>query len=383
MKYITPILLTLVLTACGGGGGGSTNNDSVATGASIQRVLVQSQSNRVYNSAVGDVNGDGLEDVVVSGWTYNSSTAYVWLFTQNADGTLTNSTGLLPTSSIRGSQHIFIKDFDGDGRNDIFLPGFLDGTTMTKTPSIMFWNNVGGFTQQTFAEPVASHGACVDDVDNDGDLDLIVGDGGIYYNQGNRTFALDTTVLQNNWFSACAVTHQANGDVNIILGNNYAVAGNRNNINVYTSTMAFQYAVAVSSNANTDLVEAVAVGRDFVLAYNDSGTNSATPYKQIYTNTGNNTYSTGAVINQNNNEYHAYVTTVNGNAAVFFPNYQTGSQLYTIANGTATEYKPGLFTQMSSGYTWATASAVYRNGSANKIFMLQLLDGTFYSKEMK
>jgi hypothetical protein len=382
MKYITPILLTLVLTACGGGGGGSSST-TVATGISVQTVLRQSQTNRVYNTAVGDVNGDGLEDIVVSGWNYNSSTAYVWLFTQNANGTLTNNTSLLPTNTIRGSQHVFIRDFDGDGRNDIFLPGFLDGTTMTATPSIMFWNNASGFTKQEFVESVRAHGACVDDVNNDGRLDLIVGDGGIYYNQGNRTFTLDTTILQNNWFTTCAVTHQSNGDVNIILGNNYAVAGYRNNINIYTGAMVFQSAIGVVSDANTDLVEAVAVGRDFVLAYNDSGNNLATPYKVIYTNTGVNSYALGSVISRTNNEYHAYTTTINGVSAVFFPNYQTASQLYTIAGGVATEYQPGSFARMSSGYTWATASAVYRNTSANKIYMLQLLDETFYAKEMQ
>ena len=263
MKKTALILLTLVLTACGGGGGGSGTDLSVATGASIQKVLTQSNSNRVYNSAVGDINGDGLDDIVVSGWTYDSATAYVWLFTQNTDGTLTDSTSLLPTNTIHGSQHAFIRDFDGDGRNDIFLPGFLDGSTMSKTASIMFWNGVTGFTQQTFNEPVAAHGACVDDVNNDGKLDLIVGDGGIYYNQGHRTFTLDSSILQNNWFSACAVTHQSNGNVNILLGNNYAVAGYRNNINVYNSSMVFQNAVGVTSNANTDLVEAVAIGKDF------------------------------------------------------------------------------------------------------------------------
>lgn len=382
MKYITPILLTLVLTACGGGGGGSSST-SAASGISVQTVLKQSQTNRVYNTTVGDLNNDGLEDIVVSGWNYNNSTAYIWLFTQNADGTLTNNTSLLPTNAIHGSQHVFIRDFDGDGRNDIFLPGFLDGTAMAKTPSIMFWNNAGGFTQQTFAEPVTAHGACIDDVNNDGRLDLIVGDGGIYYNQGNRTFTLDTTVLQNNWFTACAVTHQSNGDVNIVLGNNYAVTGYRNNINIYTSAMAFQSAIGVNSDANTDLVEAVAVGRDFVLAYNDSGNNLATPYKVIYINTGVNSYTLGSVISRTNNEYHAYTTTINGINAVFFPNYQTGSQLYIIAGGVATEYKTGLFGRMSSGYTQATASTVYRNTSTNKIYMLQLLDQTFYAKEMQ
>jgi hypothetical protein len=382
MKNIALVLLTLVLTACGGGGGGGTT-EPAASAVTTQRVLTLTHTNRVYNSAVGDVNGDGLEDIVVSGWTYDSATAYVWLFTQNADGTLTDSTSLLPTNTIHGSQHVFIRDFDGDGRNDIFLPGFLDGTTMSQTPSIMFWNGVAGFSQQTFTEPVAAHGACVDDVNGDGQLDMIVGDAGIYYNQGGRNFVLNTTVLQNNWFSACAVTHQANGDVNIVLGNNYGVAGYRNNINIYNSSMTFQSAIGVVSNANTDLVEAVAIGRDFVLAYNDSGGNVATPYKQLYLNTSNNTYSAGAVIAQTNNEYHAYATTVNGQSAVFFPNYHTGSQLYVIANGVATEYRAGTFAQMSSGSTWATASAAYRNTSTNKIFMLQLLDGTFYSKEMK
>jgi hypothetical protein len=383
MNYLALALLTLVLTACGGGGGGGSATTYVASSVSIQTVLHQSQTNRVYNTAVGDLNNDGLEDIVVSGWNFDNPTAYIWLFTQNSDGTLTDNTNALPSNIIHGSQHVFIRDFDGDGRNDIFLPGFLDGTIMTKTPSIMLWNGVGGFTQQTFTEPVAAHGACIDDVNNDGRLDLIVGDGGIYYNQGNRNFTLDTTILQNNWFTTCAVTHQSNGDVNIILGNNYAVAGYRNNINIYTSAMVFQSAVGVVSDANTDLVEAMSIGRDFVLAYNDSGNNLATPYKVIYANTGDNNYTVGSVINRTNNEYHAYTTNINGVNAVFFPNYQAGSQVYTITGGVATEYQPGSFARMSSGYSWATASAVYRNTSTNKVYMLQLLDQTFYAKEMQ
>jgi hypothetical protein len=390
MKHITPILLTLVLTACGGGGGGGSGSDSSTTpsaSAVMQSVLVQQHTNTIYNTASGDLNGDGLDDVVVSGWNLNGAAAYVWVFTQNADGTLTDSTAtLLPTNTHAGTQHVFVADFDGDGKNDIFLPGFSDGTTTVAEHSIMYWGTGSNtpFTAYTFPELVTAHGACIDDINSDGRMDMIVGDGGIYYNQGSRTFTLDTTVLHgNNYFSACAVTHQTNGDINIVLGNNNAVVGFKDNINIYNSNMVFQSAIGLAQyTAGTgDLVDVIAVdingdgAKDLVTRYNS---NSA---RDVWISTSNNTYTYNTTLDTLGNDYYSYTVTVNNQPMILFPGNAVGTRLYQINNG-LTVYRPTAFTDMNLGRT-AQSAAVYRNASTGKSFMLQLLDSTFYSKEIK
>ena len=387
MKYITPVLLTLVLTACGGGGGGGSSPVATAdTAAVIQMVQVQQHTNTIYNTASGDLNGDGLDDVVVSGWNLNGATAYIWVFIQNSDGSLSDSTAtLLPSITHGGTQHVFVADFDGDGRNDIFLPGFGDGSTTVAKHSTMFWGTGSNsqFSSYTFPELVTAHGACIDDVNGDGRLDMIVGDGGIYYNQGSRNFTLDTTVLHgNNYFSTCSVTHQPNGDVNIFLGNNNAVAGYSDNVNIYNSIMTWQSAMGISKPAGEgDTIDSLAVDvngdgvKDLVLMRN-SGNG-----RDVYTNNGDNTYTYSTTLDTLGNDYYSYTVTVNGMPMILFPGNAVGTRLYKINNGLSV-YKPTAFTDMNQGRT-AQSAAVYRNTSTNKSFMLQLLDGTFYSKEIK
>lgn len=380
-------MLTIVLTACGGGGG----SGGASPMSGLTAVVTLSQTNQVYNTAVGDLNGDGLDDVVVSGWKANVDGAYVWIFIQNTNGTLSDRTSqLLTSNSIHGSQHAYIADFDNDGRNDIFLPGFLDGTQVRATTSYMLWNTGSGFTRYEFLESVTAHGSCLDDFNSDGLMDMLVAGGGIYYNNGNRSFTLDSTPLQGRlYFDSCAVAHQTNGDINILLGNNDAVAGYRNNLNIYNSAMVFQQAVAGPGDATVDLVAINTMDinsdgvNDFVLSFNHNDVQPvpANPYRATYVS-NNGSYTVNPAFDYTNNEYHSYTLTLNGRAAVFMPSYRAGSKLFQVNNGALTEVGAGTFGRMSSGANWATASAVYQNASTGKVFMLHLLDGTFYTKEM-
>lgn len=387
MKTLILFLLTLVLTACGGGGGSGGSSHPL-----LSAVTSVGSSNLIYNTAVGDLNNDGLDDVVVGGWNYDRDGASVFVFIQNADGSLSNRTSqYLANNTIHGSQHIFIADFDNDGRNDIFVPGFLDGSALRPATSVMFWGGPGQFTRQDFAEQVMAHGACLDDINNDGFLDMIVAGGGIYYNNRNRTFTLDATPLRGNTgFDSCAVAHQTNGDINIAFGDNGLVPGFQSNVNVYNNAMVFQTAFGIPVNAGTDLVEINVLDtdqdgvKDFVLSFNYNDTQGvvASPYKAVYLNTAPNTYQMQSTLNTDNNEYHSYTITLNGVPSIFFPGYMTPNRVYQVVNHTLVEYKPGAFSTMRSGFNRATAGAVYQNASSGKIYMLYLLDGTFYTKEM-
>lgn len=381
MKHLLITIFCVVLTACGGGGGGSASPPSPTR---PQTSITLSVSNTVYNNAVGDLNGDGLEDVVVSGWNYDSTTAYVWVLIQNADGTLSDKTAtLLPTNVITGSQHVFVADFDNDGKNDIFIPGFLDGSIMGSTTSTMFWNNGTSFSRQVFNEQLMAHGACLDDINGDGKVDILAagnfGASVLYINNGNRSFTADTTTLSNNWFATCAVTHQSNGDVNILMGNNSNLAGYNSVVAVYNSVLQFQNYVGVSTGAiNSAAFDANGDGvKDFVLAADGNAV------RRVVLNTGLNSYVDGQQLDTFGSDYFTLVTTVNGAPAVFLPESSVNSRLYYVSHGAMVAYKATSFPSMANGQRVLNTSVYRGNG---KMFMMQLFnDGQksfFMTQEM-
>jgi hypothetical protein len=390
MQKLLLLTLCAMLTACGGGGGATTTSTSNAPVA-VRVVDITANTNTVYNTAVGDLNGDGLEDVVVSGWSYDKTTSSIWVMIQNTDGTLTDrTTELLGTATTGGSQHVFIADFDNDGHNDIFVPGFRDGTVMASTNSVMFWYSSGTFVRQVFTEQVMAHGACIDDINRDGKIDLLVagnfGASILYVNNGNRTFTADTVTLSNNWFATCGVIHQDNGDVNILMGNNRNLTGYTSVIAVYNQALQFQNYIGVSMPPGADLINSAVFDangdgrKDFILI-SAAGTSSS-PTRRILLNNSINTFIDGATLDTLGSDYYTEVTTVNGNPAVLLPTSgQAGTRLYVQANGVMTAYLTSSFATMA-GTSWSQAHTVYHNATTGKIYMLQLLNTVFYTKEM-
>ncbi len=131
----------------------------------------------VTSIAVGDVNGDGLADVVV---TYGS----IGVFLQNDQGTLNQVIGY-PTNYF--IHNVAIADVDNDGRQDVIvlhaggfnILGFYiqskDGTLMAEE---MFATSSIHFNPQ---------GLAVEDINGDGAKDVIFADIsglGIHYNNG-------------------------------------------------------------------------------------------------------------------------------------------------------------------------------------------------------
>jgi hypothetical protein len=122
---------------------------------------------RPQSVAIGDVNGDGLKDVVVA----NGSG--IGVFTQNADGML-NPMVFYPTND---SFKVRVADLNNDGRLDIVSIGW--GTNTAK----VFTQNADGSLAQpvTYSVP---HGGYDDlevgDVNNDGLTDVIVMSGQLY-----------------------------------------------------------------------------------------------------------------------------------------------------------------------------------------------------------
>lgn len=149
--------------------------------------------------AVGDVNGDGLDDFFVGGAKNQSGAIY----TQTAAGTFERSNYAAGTEDIQSEDMgAVLFDADGDGDNDLYVVS--GGSDFPKDDAhlqdrLYINNGKGGFTWSADALPaeMISSGSCVSaaDYDKDGDMDLFVGGRLI---PGDYPAPSASYILQNN-----------------------------------------------------------------------------------------------------------------------------------------------------------------------------------------
>ena len=401
-KSFAPIfLLTLVLTACGGGGGGGGSvSSSPVVANSLDKVVrtTTTSVNLVNTLATGDLNNDGRDDIVVGGWVNDGThTARIYVFYQNSDGTLTEkTTEVLPSNTYSGSQRIFIADFDNDGRNDIILPGFDDGSPQPPANTVIFWNNSGPFVRQDLNDQVYAHGACYNDIDHDGDLDMLVGGGGVYLNQGNRNFTIRSNILPNNFFSTCSVVHNQNNTISILLGNSNQVPGFASSILTLDANFntVSQVGIALPNVNTVDLINSRAMDvnndghTDFIAVFNPlaSGQPGA---KQVLLNDNQGNFTSQAPFDTTyNNSYYSHTIFTEGHFTVLFGAENGDMKMYQIVNGVFTLYKQSVLDAMAQVFSltqgnWRTGhGTVYQNTVNGKVYVLQYINGNYYTKEL-
>jgi enediyne biosynthesis protein E4 len=143
--------------------GVAANNQGIGTGS--------------MHGTIGDINGDGLIDILVTDLSYGA------LYQNIGNGLfidITEKSGIAAAMTGKGSWGAALFDYDNDGDLDIVSANGTAEELILQYPLLLendgkgIFKNVGQQRGDYFSEKRSGRGLAVWDYDNDGDLDLIV-----------------------------------------------------------------------------------------------------------------------------------------------------------------------------------------------------------------
>lgn len=186
-RSVIPVVLAVALTACGGGGGSST---STVTDSNL--VLGAVYPDRAPAMVLGKFKDSQTQHVVLAQYRLISKTRSepgpVKIYKLNNDGTIVDSTvEILGGATVASVNVPLVADFNHDGIDDLFLPGYTD--TQDLAPSMAFISRPGqSHIRVDLPDPVWAHGSVVIDANNDGHLDVMDSWGNLWFNDGTGSF---------------------------------------------------------------------------------------------------------------------------------------------------------------------------------------------------
>ncbi len=186
-----------------------------------------------YCCAFGDYDNDGYPDLYVGNINDTDQPVTRILYHNNGNGTFTDVTRKLGLAARGNNISCFWADFDNDGDLDLYLanssgPGHPEAEWMADS---LFRNNGDGtFTdiskEAGVALPTNSRGMTVGDIDNDGDLDILVNnswnDTNVFLNDGRGHFTDAHKTTGGSVFyghGAALGDLDGDGDLDLAMGN--------------------------------------------------------------------------------------------------------------------------------------------------------------------
>ncbi|MBN2801354.1 MAG: VCBS repeat-containing protein [Deltaproteobacteria bacterium] len=123
--------------------------------------------------AIGDVNGDGYPEVAFSSYNDGDYSTSSYLFWGTASGPSNASALTLPTV---GAYNVDMRDVDGDGALDLIYWSHYNGSSHHSNNNFIYWNVGGTFStaNRTTLDGYGGFQGIIEDLDQDGDQDVVV-----------------------------------------------------------------------------------------------------------------------------------------------------------------------------------------------------------------
>lgn len=328
-KLVIPTVL-VALTGCGGGGSGSGGGGGVAGAGQDTSYAIRSSP---IVSAIGSTpvntfipslvsakfDSIGTQYIVQSGWYANYSVLSdppVKIYRIPESGSPEDVTlSVLGGNFAVSVNYPLVADFNKDGIDDIFFPGFTDAPVIQENPSVAFLSRPGLSHEKIQLNGLAwTHGALTVDVNRDGWLDVVTSQGNMWINNHGTGFAYHNSTFRSTetymGSGLCAGDFDGTGDVQIVvtdvmnlpgglpLNDNWIVKLNNDLTPRKVATLPVPYFDRASTTAERSHDVSCAVsdlnndGRQDIVVFSylmDSTTlnKDAQSYVQIYLNDGN------------------------------------------------------------------------------------------------
>ena len=191
--YLSALMVTLTLTACGGGGASGPSSNAIPTAVQTIAFLGAkllagsfayyrdgSTSTPVSYMYAKDINKDGVDEVFFVAFesqpntqaTYSNTSIHIFGWENSVFKEITST--WLPgiSNQVEGVGDLVFGDFNGDGKIDVFLSAYTDMDFDTNAYALI--NTGSSFTKVSLGLARWQHAAASADINRDGFDDVIV-----------------------------------------------------------------------------------------------------------------------------------------------------------------------------------------------------------------
>lgn len=166
LQLLLALLATAALASCGGGGAGTGVDSGTRDRVDFAQPVALEHAQDMFAMAIGDVTGDGIADVLMTAGASSGSAEpfALFLLTGRGDGSMAPAQMIAGLRCYSGS--VAVGDINGDGRNDVVVGSQCGAQAVLQS-------STGGLLAGPVISDARLDIVRIADVDGDGRADVV------------------------------------------------------------------------------------------------------------------------------------------------------------------------------------------------------------------